>query len=146
MQIIDSMLGYVKSDTEIHRYYSWWLCYEKFQTKIGHQLSKDDYHELSLILGMYLASWGMGRNSKLQSEYNYLIHKPMLKEIMTDKLYRLIEDSKNDSFYQDTHSIERIKEIYDIVDNYYRDIKISTPTLISKIILGISGLMPAYDR
>ena len=119
-----------KLNEDHHRYHSWEKCYEYFQDKVinNPDYNEDDGDYAALILGFYLTSWGMYRgSSRLLTEYTYTIHRDAID---------IIRNNRDNLF-----------NCYNGLVNYYSEKKISpTDTLISKIILGTLGLMPAYDR
>ena len=93
---------------------------------------------LCLHLGFYLASWGMMRGSSELLQRDYKIHKDAVERILGyHDLYGIDLDElckdKEDKFRQ---LCKGIKEAYDW------DI---SPILLSKIILGTLGIVPAYD-
>lgn len=115
------------------RYKSWEHCYNAFK-KYRKDESKTEL--LCLHLSCYLASWGMLRNSGLMN-YDYFIHKPFVEEISKPKYDELYTDFCNiDSIFQAVKQIE---------DKYPNDIS-STDTFKTKILLGVFGCAPAYDR
>ena len=133
---------------EHHRYQSWERCYKYFQENV---IDNYDYNEndAALMLGFYLASWGMYRgSSKLLTEYTYTIHKGAIKEIKKhkDNLY----DCYNAlvTYYNlDKDTAKNNKTIKSKNKDTKRNKGVSTTnTLISKIILGTLGAMPAYDK
>lgn len=134
------------------RYRSWEYCYKRF-----HDAREDlnpDYDMLCLNLAFYLASWGMYRGSSFLLQKDYKVHLPVVQELL-----------KND--YNQLFGIEcfRIKEreiqklitrLYTLISNYYETIRASVKsldikselsgTLITKILMGTLGCVPAYDR
>ena len=126
------------------RFLSWNKCYEHFQKKeAGLNL---DYS--ALLLGFYLASWGMLRNSFLL-DYTYTIHIEPIK-IILDKEYEGLFKIK----LAEEKDIELLFELVGKLKNYYEEAwKNSSKKgktahldiLVSKIILGTLGLTPAYD-
>lgn len=130
-----------------HRYKSWEHCFNAFQTS-------SDLDYLSLHLAFYLASWGMIRGSSGLLWKDYKIHLETVK---------IIQDKKFDSirFYSDKaidkSQIILIIEAGQEISNYYNSIEYfvnsdpkgtisPTDTLITKILLGTLGCVPAYDR
>lgn len=123
-----------------HRYMSWEHCFKAFQQP--KQVNDKDY--LSLHLAFYLASWGMYRGSSALLWKDYKIHNRTV-EIINDEKYdgiRCNNDQKIDINY-----IELILEAKNEISKHYKSNGISpTDTLISKILLGTLGCVPAYDR
>ena len=121
-------------DSDYTRYNSWTLCFNAFK-KNRHIEGQEEY--LCLQLAWYLASWGMLRNSGLMN-YDYLVHMPFVLEIVKTKYDALYDESAhNDELIFD--AVESIKDLYP------RSIS-KTDTFITKILMGVFGCTPAYDR
>ena len=126
----------------------------------------DMHHEIALNLYAYLASWGMLRNSFLK-QMNYLALVPVVEELcrieggeyvneyLLDWEPQTANEEENEkAFDKITDLIERIRSRYESKE-YYKDydpvnpIKMSrenvTDTMVSKILLGTFGCVPAYD-
>ena len=135
LKVIKSFID--KNTQEFHRYNSWEHCYEAFQ--------KDhlDTDTLALHLGFYLASWGMYRGSSKLLQRDYKVHIEAVTIINTYKHLRC--DLHNEVSQSD---INDILQLVNELSNYYSLKHEVTPTdtLISKIILGTLGCLPAYDR
>ncbi|MGN0488624.1 MAG: hypothetical protein ACI4HO_05140 [Ruminococcus sp.] len=142
---IDAIKKYHYSiDGEYTRYKSWEHCYNAFK-KYRHDEEKTEF--LCMHLSCFMASWGMLRGSKL-IEYDYFIHKDFVTEISNSKYDRLY----NDSFENN----DLINELVDLINKLYLR-KISkkamiteydrlSDTFVTKILLGVFGCVPAYDR
>lgn len=135
------------------RFASFDLCYGYFQTHRG--CLTIDMERSCLHLWSYLASWGMFRNSKLFSDCSM--------KVMEDIVFYLsgLEDSDWDLDLGldargciDSIKSERIVKIYEdlskIIENIYINCVIvgvsPTITLITKIMLGTLGCIPAFDK
>ena len=127
-----------------HRYLSWEHCHEAFKQ---HRQQQDeatiDY--LCLHLAWYLASWGMLRNSFLMQK-DYKIHAPIVKLLFEEQWSQLwdIEPEKMaDEFYA-----KEIIRLCEAIKTAYAGLNagIPTDTLLTKILLGTIGCVPAYDR
>lgn len=130
-----------------HRYKSWDHCHKAFAVS-----EKNDRHALELAF--YLASWGMYRGSSGLLQKNHMIHDKAVDILFRAEAQKIkcstsFEVSKND--------IDAIKHLKKELSDYYKEIdfvkwtgetkKISpTDTLISKILLGTLGCIPAYDQ
>ncbi|MCV3406436.1 hypothetical protein L8T94_04770 [Campylobacter lari] len=122
-----------------HRYLSWEHCYGYFYNNRGDV----DYDCASLMLSFYLASWGMYRGSSFLLRYDYKIYKTMLEELLTIDLW-------------DKHDWSQIIKANEIIERKLSPYKKNkedknnknkiSNTLITKILLGIFGCTPAYDR
>lgn len=134
------------------RYRSWELCYANF---IKARDNKDaDYDYLSLQLAFYLASWGMYRGSSFLLQKDYRVHIPVVKELLSEK-YNALAEIECVAFREESNQ-NLLLEINAFLDKYYKKIRdevkgteIQTPvspTLITKILMGTLGCVPAYDR
>lgn len=130
-----------------HRYKSWEHCYSYFT---GDRAEKD-IDTACLHLSFYLASWGMYRGSSFLLWKDYRIHKNIVKKLIENRELQLLD-------FSTTHD-EDVKKIIDIatwIKCWYREnVKIvngeaklvnATDTLVTKIMLGTLGCIPAYDR
>jgi len=128
-----------------HRFKSWDHCYFCFLDK------NIDKRIACLHLSFYLASWGMYRGSSFLLWKDYLIHLEVVEKILScrdlqkidyeeitgkkiEKIFKLVAWIKN--WYK-----ENIKEVNGIL----KDVN-ATDTLVTKILLGSLGCVPAYDR
>ena len=104
-----------------------------------------------LHLSFYLASWGMYRGSSFLLWKDYQIHTEVVRKILENKHLQGIDFSLVE--------YEKLKEIIKLIEwikNWYTEnIKIVngeqkiinvTDTLVTKILLGTLGCVPAYDR
>lgn len=137
---------YIENNNQaFQRYNSWNHCYEAF----GSQKERD---LLSLHLGFYLASWGMYRGSCGLLQKDYKIHNTAV-EIIKDNW-----DLRCSNENEVTHSsIHKIIIVIEQLQNHYKSFVFETlkgtkkhinptDTLISKILLGSLGCLPAFDR
>lgn len=151
----------VKASTEFYndlkfdengRYRSWEHCYSHFIKARG---SKEiDYDYLSLQLAFYLASWGMYRGSSFLLQKDYRVHIPVVKELLNEK-YDALAGIKCSEFREDTNQ-KLLQDINSFLEKYYDRIRREVKeqelknqlsfTLITKILMGTLGCVPAYDR
>lgn len=143
------------------RFMSWEHCYNAFalaRRKWREGVAVPDYESLSLHLAFYLASWGMYRGSSFLLQKDYLVHVCAVKFILEEQYDKLqgieLADVKKD--LADGESF--ICGLYGRLAKYYAGIRSSCPkkeqmksdsvsdTLITKIMLGTLGCVPAYDR
>lgn len=131
-------------DDPHHRYLSWEYCHEAFRLNRRPQIDATiDY--LCLHLAWYLASWGMLRNSFLMQK-DYKIHADVVRLIYQpecDDLWDLSPEKLSQEYYAD-----RIMKLSESITEAYvaSDAGIPTDTLLTKILLGTVGCVPAYDR
>lgn len=127
---------YNETGIEYNRFQSWEHCYEYFYSN----KYNIDYDKAALMLFCYLASWGMLRNSFLM-EYDYKLHVDLIKDLIP---------KYNSLWESDENSWNLICEADQTICNYYKDFKNKSErisdTLRTKILLGIFGCIPAYDR
>lgn len=139
-------------EDENGRYRSWEYCYLSFNKARNSESVDVDY--LCLQLAFYLASWGMYRGSSFLLQKDYKIHIPVVKEILKKKYNPLFAI---DCVELKKESIQLLlKELNDFISNYYDNIRRSVKeqelksplsfTLITKILMGTMGCVPAYDR
>ena len=131
-------------DDPHHRYLSWEYCHEAFRLNRRPQIDATiDY--LCLHLAWYLASWGMLRNSFLMQK-DYKIHADVVRLIYQpewDDLWDLSPEKLSQKYYAD-----RIMKLSESITEAYvaSGAGIPTDTLLTKILLGTVGCVPAYDR
>ena len=131
-------------DDPHHRYLAWEYCHEAFRLNRRPQIDATiDY--LCLHLAWYLASWGMLRNSFLMQK-DYKIHADVVRLIYQpewDDLWDLSPEKLSQEYYAD-----RIMKLSESITEAYvaSGAGIPTDTLLTKILLGTVGCVPAYDR
>jgi hypothetical protein len=122
-----------------HRYTSFDYCYNYFKTTSD--LTKD-MEKSCHQLGFYLASWGMYRGKSFLLQKSVKIFEPIIHYIstLTDS------DRKIDADNYDLERMEKIQEIYSEIKSklIYNDE--TELTLITKILLGVFGFIPAFDN
>ena len=133
------------------RYLSWCHCYNAFKDNRNSRDEKTvDY--LALHLAFYLASWGMYRGSSFLLQKDYKIHIPVVEIILEEKYAPLLgitaeglmEDGKLD-LLEDVS--DRIRRAYANEQPSFEGVtNNATDTLVTKILLGTLGCVPAYDR
>lgn len=158
---MDTVDFIIKSSTEFYnalktdengRYRSWEYCYSHFIKARG---SKDvDYDYLSLQLAFYLASWGMYRGSSFLLQKDYKIHIPVVKELLSEKYDTLagiecsnLRKESKQKLLQDINSF--LEQYYDKIRREVKEQDLKNKlsfTLITKILMGTLGCVPAYDR
>jgi hypothetical protein len=121
------------------RYTSFDYCYNYFRTTNDFT---QDIEKSCLVLGFYLASWGMFRGSSFLLQKSVKHFEPTIRFIATlDKSVWNIDADNYDE-----------KNILTII-KIYKDVKFclinndnSDLTLITKILLGVFGFIPAFDN
>lgn len=148
IEVIEKYISQV-DDAKYHRYTSWENCYEAF----GGEKEVD----LALHLGFYLASWGMYRGSGGLLQKSHKIHDRAVELII-----RVMPDLRSSQDNEvDKSAIGEIIQLKESLQNHYKGFKFvryskkgvkslpginPTETLMSKILLGTLGCVPAYDR
>lgn len=126
-----------------HRYRSWEYCYRVFSEPCDFSRERLDY--LALHLAWYLGSWGMLRNSFLQDK-DYKIHIPVV-EILMDSQWEELRGLSAEKFVESA-SVDTVINLVGEINSCYQKYAggIPTNTLLTKIVLGTIGCIPAYDR
>lgn len=138
-----------------HRFKSWEHCNNFFIKHKGNLVDENLFDYACLQLAFYLASWGMMRGGTFLLQKDYKIHEYFIKNVaMNDKYkkyYTCMQGEKIDegdidglnALIEDSIKsyVDNIKDINGIVTTVS-----VTDTLVSKILLGIYGIVPAYDR
>lgn len=140
---IKSFYDNIKGDKN-HRYRSWEHCYSYFKE----DKNKIDKEIACLHLAFYLASWGMYRGSSPLLWKDYLIHRGAIDEILK---FKNLQKSTGEG-----SEIGAIIDLSVFLKKYYKnEIKHingrkkdyePSDVLVSKILLGTLGCIPAYDR
>lgn len=126
---------------------SWDICHREFVRSIEKALSDKTIEILALHLIGYLASWGMYRGSSfLLKDHSYLLHKNLIPILMQKKYTPLfnIEDIESARL-----CLPLMLDVYCEIESYYANIrgkeKSISDTLVTKVMLGVYGCIPAYD-
>ena len=134
------------------RYRSWEYCYKAFHDARKEKDVDIDY--LSLQLAFYLASWGMYRGSSFLLQKDYKIHIPVVEELLKNEYDPLLGIQCVKLRKESNQAL--LNKIYNSLETHYNsardsvketDIKSKvSSTLITKILMGTFGCVPAYDR
>lgn len=149
---------YVNNNVFYNRYKSWERCRNAF---INRNINNPDYENLALNLAWYLASWGMLRGSSFLLQCDYSVHIVPIRDILLNKKYEKLFDidpleNKNKEktylellFGKDGKSgiVKELKDYYTACRRVFKKTKSDdfSNTLITKILLGVFGCIPAYD-
>jgi hypothetical protein len=149
MRIISTIEKYLSGITEdeFHRYKSWDNCFRAFST------SKQTEIQI-LELAFYLASWGMYRGSSGLLQKNHLVHKGAVSIVFSKNNQKLKCNHNTEVKRANINAILQVKSELTV---HYSSIHFTkgadiakpispTDTLLSKIMLGTLGCVPAYDR
>ena len=129
-------------------YRSWEYCYTFFRQH-KHSLT-DQQDSAALHLGFFLASWGMYRPSSFLFKYPYTIHRPVIDCLAKSCFSRLWESE----FGAEADHDDLVPSILDLIGDvrkaYQRPAeavrKLPTATLVTKVMLGTLGCLPACDE
>ena len=131
---------------------SWEHCYRAFRD--ARTDPSPDYDYLSLHLAFYLASWGMYRGSCFILQKDYKVHTPIVEKILKPEYDCLFGVACAD--LREPEVQERLKNVSDNIANHFGPIRNEvagrkvassvSPVLVTKILMGTLGCVPAYDR
>lgn len=158
MELIDELISAAQTfyddarADENGRSRSWEHCYRVFRD--ARTDASPDYDYLSLHLAFYLASWGMYRGSSFLLQKDYKVLLPIVEKVLKpeyDCLFGLAcADVRNDDVR------EQLMELSGDIADDFRPIRNEvagrevaspvSPVLITKILMGTLGCVPAYDR
>lgn len=152
--LLDNALVFHNKLTKIenHRYRSWEHCYSFF-TRHQSATNVEIIDLMCLHLSNYLASWGMFRGAAFLLQKDYKVHLDVVHLMLNERF--LILRSTNIREIAHSEYINRIFELNQKISEIYRrkttdfeneNGRNSSDTLISKILLGVFGCVPAYDR
>mgnify|MGYP000847979969 FL=1 len=131
---------------------SWEHCYRVFRDARTDPSPDCDY--LSLHLAFYLASWGMYRGSSFLLQKDYKVLVPIVEEILKpdyDCLFGVACADLRQPGVQEqlTNARDYIANHFGPIRNEVAGREVTTPVspvLITKILMGTLGCVPAYDR
>lgn len=109
-------------------------------------LTDSDYDYMALNLAFYLASWGMYRGSSFLLDKSYKIHiKPVKLIFSKDELWKgSLSSSELTAFGKELANVygvgDKVRASNDGISGNMTD------TLFTKILLGLTGNVIAYDR
>ena len=147
--IIKNANEYYKNTKSTTRYQSWEHCYKLFYSVIKKK-HKKDIDCLALNLAFYLASWGMYRGSSFLLQFDYTVHCDAVRKIL--KYKKLCDISCGE--LKEEKNLNMLFQLEGELQECYIDKKAKvatkgnnkiTDTLITKILLGTLGCVPAYD-
>lgn len=131
---------------------SWEHCYRVFRDARTDPSPDCDY--LSLHLAFYLASWGMYRGSSFLLQKDYKVLLPIVEKVLKPEYDCLFGVACTDLRNSDVRA--QLKKLCDDIADYFdpirkevagREVASSvSPVLITKILMGTLGCVPAYDR
>ena len=133
------------------RYMSWRHCYNAF-VENRNDADEKMFDYLAMHLAFYLASWGMYRGSSFLLQKDYKVHIPVVR-ILLEKKYDPLVGISAEGLTEDVNLDlleevgERIRIAYAAEQPSFEGVtNKATDTLVTKILLGTLGCVPAYDR
>ncbi len=135
---------------EHHRYLSWEHCYEYFQAQ-GQSSILRDRDTAALHLGFYLASWGMYRGSSFLLQRDFKVHGHVI-DVLADSACVSLWSRDLGASPDDAQFAPVVMDLVSAIREAYRPyVPVTgtaqpTDTLVTKIILGTLGVVPACDR
>lgn len=146
MNEITNVISKFEGQTRVdHRYATYDFCYLYFKEYWCCCASTERMHTSCMVLWSYLASWGMLRGSSflLQKSPAYL--KPLIEYVQS-------EYSKLSEIDVDNYTYENIQILLNAYNSIEKILKGNpaennhpSSTLITKIMLGVFGNVPAFD-
>ncbi len=133
----------IESD-EHHRYRSWEHCYAFFRRTPPASLM-NQRETAALQLGFYLASWGMYRGSSFLLQRAYTVHLDVV-DCLAQPKFAPLWVSEFGSTPTDMQLVPLVLDVVEAVRQAYSAFGQATDTLITKVILGTLGCLPACDR
>jgi hypothetical protein len=127
-----------------HRYRSWEHCFGYFHRLSPVDIANDREHA-ALQLGFYLASWGMYRGSSFLLQHAYTIHLGVIDQIVAPK-FSVLWEHEFGAGEQDSALVPVILEAFDAIREAYGHFGLATDTLVTKVLLGTFGCLPACDK
>ena len=128
------------------RYASFDYCFNYFQSfrdedRVDDICCPKDIQQSCLQLGFYLASWGMLRGSSFLLNKSAKFHGRLLEAVvgLDEKLWIVDVDSYTDE------NIGLLLEAAEVIRNALGEHNRPSDTLVTKIMLGIYGNIPAFD-
>jgi hypothetical protein len=142
-QRVGAYFGGLEADKH-HRYRSWEHCYQFFR-EFRRQEPGSDRRIAALQLGFYLASWGMYRGSSFLLQRDFTVHLDAIDCIM-DREFAPLWDSEFGSGVNDAALVPIVLSAINAIREAYSSFGQPTDTLVTKILLGTIGCLPACDR
>ena len=131
---------------------SWEHCYRVFRD--ARTDPSPDYDYLSLHLAFYLASWGMYRGSSFLLQKDYKVLSPIVEEILKPEYDCLFGVACADLRKSEVQMV--LETVYGNIADHFGPMRDQvagrevasrvSPVLITKILMGTLGCVPAYDR
>jgi hypothetical protein len=136
--------------SEYDRFRSWEHCYRFFGSAAD--THSEEFVDLAALhLAAYMASWGMYRGSGFLLQYAYPVHQQAVRCVL-DPAYARLRSDELGAGVTDAELASMILRLAAEVRDAYRPFAMDngsrppSDVLVTKVILGTSGAMPAVDR
>ena len=134
------------SNRAYHKYTSFDYCYGYFykhHKDAKYFALKQNIEKSCLHIGFYLASWGMYRGSTKLLQTSFKVYEPLIKNVIAKQ----VQEAWGIDVYNYKENTEMLINLYESIEKELKEIlgKRSSETLITKIMLGIFGCIPAFD-
>ncbi len=136
---------------EHHRYRSWEHCYSYFRQARPTSGPAADRDPAALQLAFYLASWGMYRGSSFLLQYSYTVHCPVI-DLIAETRFEELWETDFGAGETDDQLVPCIDDLITSIRKVYAPFaeaagfKPPTDTLVTKVVLGTFGCLPACDQ
>jgi len=127
---------------EHHRLRSWEHCYRYFR-RVGPTGLAGERDTAALQLGFYLASWGMYRGSSFLLQRAYTVHRPVI-DCLAESRFLPLWTREFGAGEHDTELQPLVLDAGAAVRRAYAPDE-PTDTLVTKVLLGTLGCLPACD-
>ena len=132
------------------RFRSWDYCYDFFRKNYNKLHLPEVEDDAARQLGLYLASWGMYRGSGFLLQYAYTVHKPVIRALASSEEFLDLLQHDVGAKNSDIELTQTIMDLVKLVRKAYcpfgrRFDKKPTDTLVTKVLLGTVGCLPARD-
>jgi len=146
MNVQENIKQYLESRDPLARCTSFDYCYNYFQSFRENsnldKLSEPSQIQVSCLqLAFYLASWGMLSRRSFLREKSVKFYAPLIGKIVN--FNKTIWEIDVDCYTDD--NIDIILECGDMIRETLRGDRVPTDTLVTKIMLGVFGNVPAFD-
>jgi hypothetical protein len=153
VDIANNIDRYFRERNPVERASSFDYCFNYFQGfRTSDQieaLASPRYIEISCLqLGYYLASWGMLRGSTLLHTKSYRFFMPVIQAIAREPeaVWRIDVDKYTDANISELIELgNRISSAMSVESSAGCPPSVPTETLVTKVLLGVFGSMPAFD-
>ena len=137
-----------KYEDSNHAHRSWEHCFKSFQIARLNDDYTNNKNKLCLELAFFLASWGMYRGSSFLVKKDYLVHQGVIDCIFKEE-YRDLWSIPIEHI--DKAACDMIMSLRDEIENEYNRVRnrtngVISDVLITKVLMGTMGCVPAYDR